>query len=78
MANALSDSYKLGDIEGFVRDMRRFGAIRIQVGGISVDFGSSAPMQDEEPVPAPTPTELEQLKVKTKRELDAIMYGSSE
>lgn len=70
MAAALSTSYNLGDIEAFVRDMREFGATRVQVGGICVEFAGPPPLE----MPAP----IELTEEERKKAAEQLMYAGSD
>ena len=72
MAIVSSNLHSLGDIEGFIRDMRKFGAVRVQVGGVSVDFGHMPTSE----VPEAPKVELTPEEIKHQTEL--LLFGSSD
>ncbi len=64
----------LGEIEGFIRDMRELGAASVRVGDIAVVFDLPL-VQVAPPEPERTP---EQAEAEAKRAAEALMYGSSQ
>ena len=68
-----SSSRSLGEIEGFIRDMRELGAASVEIDGIKVVF--DLPFIAAPPVPERTP---EEAAAEAKRAADDLLYRSSQ